>query len=145
MTATRSTKESRHYDNQRKNPANKGCPFCGITKQDQQYVEETKYLKVIRNRYPYSLWDGQGVLDHLMIVPMDHTDKLGKLHPDAAVEYVGLVDKYESLGYNFYARAPSSTVKTVMHQHTHMIRLDGKEKRILVLLRKPFYIRLSIG
>lgn len=143
MTASRSTKEEHLYRQQRRDSVNEGCPFCKIAKGDVQYVEETEFLKVIRNRLPYSIWDGQGVLDHLMIVPKIHTDKLGSLHPKAAVEYINLVDKYESAGYNLYARAPASTTKSVAHQHTHLMQLDGKERRFIFLLRKPFYVRLS--
>jgi len=144
MTATRSTKEEYQYRKQRRTEENKACPFCNIKEHDPQFVEETGFLKVIRNRVPYSIWDGQGVVDHLMIVPKVHTDKLGSLGTDAAIDYIDIVTRYESKGYNLYARAPSSNVKSVFHQHTHLIRLDDKERRFLVLLRKPFYIRLSL-
>lgn len=89
------------------------------------------------------MWDGQGVLDHLMIVPKAHTDKLGGLSEQAAIEYLQLIDRYETKGYNLYARAPGSTVKTVVHQHTHLILLDGQDRRFVLALRKPFYIRFS--
>jgi len=143
MTATRSTKEEYHYRKVRRNISDTECPFCVIKKGDIPYIEETKFLKVIRNSFPYSIWDGQGVLDHLMIVPKVHTDKLGNLGPEASVEYIKLIDKYESLGYNLYARAPSSKIKSVVHQHTHLIKLDNTVRRFVFLLRKPFYIRLS--
>jgi diadenosine tetraphosphate (Ap4A) HIT family hydrolase len=78
-----------------------------------------------------------------MIVPKVHTDRLGELDSNAAVEYVKLIDRYESEGYKLYARTPSSVVKSVKHQHTHLLQLDGKEKHFVFLLRKPFYIRLS--
>lgn len=131
------------YRKQRRNEVNDVCPFCAIDRGHVQYVEETKYLKVIRNRIPYSIWDSQGVIDHLMIIPKKHTDKLGDLHDKARVEYIGLIDKYESKGYNLYARAPASKTKSVTHHHTHLIQLDHKERRFIFLLRKPFYIRLS--
>jgi diadenosine tetraphosphate (Ap4A) HIT family hydrolase len=144
MTAPRSTKEARLYDRQRRESADEGCPFCAIHKGHPQYVEETQFLKVIRNRMPYSIWDGQGVLSHLMIIPKKHVDKLGSLDGKAAAEFIRLVDTYESAGYNIYARAPISSVKSVEHQHTHLIQLDGKDRRFIVVLRKPFYIRLSL-
>ena len=142
MTATRSTKEQHIYQRQRREQANDSCPFCIILKGHPQYIEETRSLKVIRNRLPYSIWDGQGVLDHLMIVPKQHTDTLSSLSQAAATEYISLVGKYEAAGYNLYARAPSSTVKSVVHQHTHLLRLDGKQRCFIALLRKP-YFRLS--
>jgi diadenosine tetraphosphate (Ap4A) HIT family hydrolase len=143
MTATRSTKEYRIYAQKNRNDSHKQCAFCLIKNGDEQYVEETKNLKVIRNRAPYSIWDSQGVTDHLMIIPKRHTDKLGSFDAKTALEYIKLVDKYESLGYNLYARAPVSSVKSVKHQHTHLIKLDGYTKRFIFLMRKPFYIRLS--
>lgn len=143
MTATRSTKEERLYRQHRKDYIDSECPFCLIKKLDAQYVEETKNLKVIRNHFPYSIWDGQGVVDHLMIVPKRHTDKLGSLSLEAAGEYISLVDKYELDGYNVYARAPGSNVKSIVHHHTHLIRLDGETRRFIFLLRKPFYFRFT--
>ena len=143
MTASRSTKEERSYKRFRKNDAHTDCPFCVITKGHSQYVRETKHLKVIRNRTPYSLWDSQGVIDHLMIVPKQHTNKLGSLGDAAAVEFISLIDEYESSGYNMYARSVDSSNRSVVHQHTHLMKLDGREKTFLFMLKKPWYFRLS--
>lgn len=143
MTAPRSIREERMYRRYRRDHKGEECPFCGIAKGHEQYVEETRYFKVIRNRIPYSIWDGQGVLEHLMIAPKSHTDRLGSLHARAAVEYIGLIDKYESAGYNVYARAPTSSVKSIVHQHTHLIKLDGKDKRFVLIVHRPLYVRLS--
>jgi diadenosine tetraphosphate (Ap4A) HIT family hydrolase len=75
-----------------------------------------------------------------MIVPKKHTDSLGTLKASDKVEYVDLLAKYEAKGYNVYARPPRSTSKSIAHQHTHLIQLDGKQRRFVLLLRKP-YIR----
>lgn len=143
MTATRSTKEENSYVRYRKTSSGSACPFCEINHGHEQYVEETDSLKVIRNRTPYSIWDGQGVVEHLMIIPKAHTDSLKDLGDDVAVEYMNLLSSYESRGYNVYARAPVSSVKSIVHQHTHLIKLDGHNKRFVFMLRKPFYIRIS--
>ena len=143
MTAPRSTKEEHWYRKHRKREVNDGCPFCAIEKGHPQYVRETAHLKVIRNRTPYSLWDSQGVVDHLMIVPKKHTNKLGSLGSAAALEFIKLVDEYESKGYNLYARSVDSSNRSVVHQHTHLIKLDGKEKSFLFMVKKPWYFRLS--
>ena len=108
-----------------------------------QFVRETKHLKVVRNRVPYSLWDNQRVLEHLMIVPKIHTGKLGDLGEAGAVEFIKLIDEYESAGYNIYARSVDSTNRSVVHQHTHLMKLGGKEVDFLFMLRKPWYFRLS--
>lgn len=143
MTAQRSTKEEHWYANKQKTEGGGGCPFCVITPGHAQYVSETKNLKVIRNLTPYSLWDSQGVLDHLMIVPKQHTGKLGAIGDEAASEFMRIIDTYEEEGYSFYARALNATTRSVAHQHTHLIKLDGKQRNFLFMLRKPWYFRLS--
>ena len=73
MTATRSRREEKHYKGSLHRSRNDGCPFCAITAGSNQLVEDGTAHKVIRNRFPYSLWDGQRVIDHLMVVPKKHT------------------------------------------------------------------------
>jgi len=143
MTATRSTKEEKRYQNYRKSEVNTDCPFCTIDAGHPQYVRETTYLKVIRNRTPYSLWDSQGVVEHLMVVPKQHTGTLADLSNEAAVEFVQLISEYETNGYNVYARSVDSKNRSIAHQHTHLIKLDGKEKSLLLMIKKFLYIRLS--
>lgn len=88
--------------------------------------------------FPYTQWDGQGVVDHIMVIPKKHTDTLSDLTSHEAIEYVELIASYESRGYSVYSRSPSSTRKTVVHQHTHLIKLDNQTKKLLFYLKKPF-------
>jgi diadenosine tetraphosphate (Ap4A) HIT family hydrolase len=143
MTAPRSTKEEFVYRRHLKADKTKDCPFCEMQPGHPQFVRETNHLKVVRNRVPYSLWDNQKVLEHLMVVPKKHTDKLGDLGDAAAVEFIKLIDEYESTGYNIYARAVDSSNRSVKHQHTHLMKLAGKEVNFLFMMRKPWYFRLS--
>ena len=145
MTAPRTRKQVKAYDHHLKNvePASKGCAFCAITAKSPIFVSQTKSFKVIHNIFPYSLWDSQPVKDHLMLVPKQHTDTLADLGPAAAQEFVKLISSYESKGYSIYARAPGSVIKTVLHQHTHLIKHHKKPIRGLLYLRKP-YIRLVL-
>ena len=140
MSATRSRREEKTYRRYLKNNTNNECEFCGMTKSRKQVVAESKSFLVIKNIFPYSLWDNQAVADHLMIIPKDHTDTLATLTDSQAGEYLKLLSKYELLGYNVYARAPSSIIKTVAHQHTHLIKPRGKARKVILFLRKP-YIR----
>jgi diadenosine tetraphosphate (Ap4A) HIT family hydrolase len=140
--ATRSPKEEKVYKAHRKNEHSKtSCIFCDIGPGHMQLVRETKSFKIVRNIFPYSHWDGQDVVDHLMIVPKLHTDTLSDLQSHEAIEYVELMSSYESQGYNVYARAPQSNRKTVVHQHTHLIKLNGKNRKFLLYLEKP-HVRL---
>lgn len=143
MTAPRSRKESRKYKAYTKQTDPSVCRFCTITPEDDQYVDSTEYFNIIKNAFPYSIWDSQRVVDHLMVTPKVHTDNLGSMSTDARLEYVALLEKYEKQGYNIYARAPTSIIKTIVHQHTHLIKTGGRPMRLLFLLHKP-YIRLSM-
>ncbi len=118
------------------------CVFCSDEGKTGAIIEISKNFKIIKNIFPYSHWDSQGVADHLMIIPKIHTDTLADLNDSAAVEFVKLISKYESIGYNVYARAPQSTMKSIVHQHTHLIKLDGNDKKLLLYVNKP-YLRLT--
>ncbi len=117
-----------------------GCPFCNVHSSGQDKVQETKHFFVIKNILPYDLWDHQKINDHLMIVPKEHTEHLGSIGSSAAIEYIELIDKYEKLGYDLYARSPLSQMKSVRHQHTHLLKPHGRRRRFVFYLRKP-YIR----
>ena len=145
MIPAHTRKERQAYNKLRRfDNARDDCTFCIMTTDNPQFVREGEHFRVIRNRTPYSFWDGQGVVDHLMIVPKQHTDRLGKLSPEAAVEYMSIIEEHESKGYNVYARAPGSSAKSVVHQHTHLIKTDGKGHRLLVHVRWPLYARIRL-
>lgn len=75
-----------------------------------------------------------------MIIPITHTDTLADLTPAAAQEYVKLLTSYETKGYNVYLRAPGSIMKSVVHQHTHLIKPVKRKIKLLLFIRRP-YIR----
>lgn len=141
MTAPRSRKETKLYNKHRSALDKTRCTFCDIDEHDAEFVREEHGFKVIRNKFPYSIWDSQRVVDHLMIVPVQHTDTLADLTPEQAAYYLKLVGAYEQQGYNLYARAPGSVIKTIVHQHSHLIKTEGAPKKLVFLLRKP-YIRI---
>lgn len=145
MTATRSRKQVKTYDRHLKyvEPPAKGCVFCTISDKDPQFVKQTAFFKVISNIFPYSLWDSQPVEDHLLLIPHIHTDTLADLPSEAAQEFVKVISSYESAGYSIYARAPGSTMKSLVHQHTHLIKTRSRNVRGVFYVRKP-YIRLLI-
>lgn len=133
----RSAKQEREYRQHRKHKLQTTCSFCAIEKNDKQFVEGKKYFKIIKNRYAYSFWDGQGVSEHLMVVPRQHISSLAELDDMAKIEYVDILQSYEKQGYNVYARAPQSIMKSIVHQHTHLIKTDNKVKRLVVTVTKP--------
>lgn len=139
MTTYRSRKETLRYRRYLKT-APHSCVFCDIKKGDKDYIEQTSSFKVIVNSFPYSLWDAQTVTDHIMITPKKHVEDLSGMTLKQKGEYVDLIEKYEKRGYNMYARTPTSLVKTIPHQHTHLIKSEGRVHRFLFSLKKP-YIR----
>lgn len=147
MTAMRSTKEHKFYAKLRKNRIAKSmkaeCIFCDIVPGHQEHISEHKYHRVIKNFLPYSLWDDQNVADHLMLIPSKHTAVLDDKTPDEAVEFVKLISIYEQKGYNIYARATVSKIRSIVHQHTHLIKPRGERKKFLLMIRRPFYLRVS--
>lgn len=146
MTAQRSRKEEITYRKYHKDIRDSGrldaCVFCEIEEHDDQVIEKAKYFSVIKNIFPYSIWDNQKVRDHLMIIPNKHTDKLGTLPAAAGREFLSLIDKYEDMGYNLYARSPGSKIKSIPHQHSHLIKPFGKRRKLILFVHKP-YIRIN--
>jgi diadenosine tetraphosphate (Ap4A) HIT family hydrolase len=142
MTALRSHKHERQYKDYRKRETD-SCPFCDVTPKSNSYVEETATFLVVRNNFPYTLWEGQGVDMHLMVVPKEHTNTLSDLSDAQSKEYLELLQKYEENGYNLYMRSLDSTTRTVAHHHTHLIKTDNKMRKFLLMLKWPKYIRAS--
>ncbi|MBA3758725.1 hypothetical protein H0X10_03785 [Candidatus Saccharibacteria bacterium] len=143
MTAQRSRKEELEYRNYHKKIKESGkfdaCVFCSIKNDSEQIIEQTKYFRVITNIFPYSIWDNERVSDHLMIIPKTHTAKLGVLPTPAASEFLKLIDVYEDKGYNLYARSPGSTIKSIPHQHSHLIKPGGHRRKLVFYAKKPYF------
>ena len=114
------------------------CQFCELNSKSDQVVSIHKHFKVIKNIFPYDNWDARDVYDHLMITPIAHTESLSTLGDEAAIEFVKLVSSYESKGYDIYARSPESTIKSVPHQHTHLIKTGGKKHKAVLHLQRPY-------
>lgn len=138
MIGTRSHAHLSRYKSHLSKKPEGHCEFCAYRAGDADVILETKSFKIIRNIFPYNTWDLQDVSDHLMIVPKKHTETLNDLTAQEAVEYVDLLGSYESRGYNVYARAPASGMKSVIHQHTHLLRTTGKIKRVLFYTKRRF-------
>ena len=114
------------------------CDFCKLEKGSEQYISSSKHFKIIRNIFPYDHWDGRRVVDHIMIVPIKHTEDLSSLGDNASIEFVKLVSDYESKGYDLFARSPQSTIRSVAHQHTHLIKTAGKRHKSVIFIEKPY-------
>lgn len=117
------------------------CPFCEQPGNDD-VLEQTRYSFVIKNQYPYDLWEGMSVTEHLMVIPSRHVRSLGDLKVRELQDIIDLMARYEARGYNVYARAVGSSQRTVpLHQHTHLIKTDNKKARAFLFWRTPYYLK----
>ncbi len=71
-----------------------------------------------------------------MIVPKRHIDSVSHFNGSEQTEFMRMLAKYEAAGYSVYARAPTNKMKSVIHQHTHLIKL-GPKVRSLIYVEKP--------
>lgn len=136
MPEFRSRREQLKYKKWKKDGL-KSCLFCSIVKGDEQLIKETSLFKVVKNNFPFSLWDTRGVVDHIMVVPKRHINGVYKFNDKELAEFSKLIKSYDKDGYNIYLRTSGSSAKSIDHQHTHLIKLDDKSKKFIFFLRKP--------
>lgn len=99
------------------------CPFCGIESDDPAVVLEENSMYVIKNRFPYSTFDGQEVTEHLLLIPKRHIISLGGLALREKDDYFGLYAKLEDQGYSAMTRAPGANSRSIQgHVHTHQMK-----------------------
>lgn len=115
------------------------CAFCDLKKPSKadEIIQTYNHFWLIKNIYPYDMWDDQNVIDHIMLTPMRHVESIGDMNSDELVEYAQIVAEYEKLGYSVYARSFKNSIKSVPHQHTHFIKLDGQEFSFLLYTKNP--------
>lgn len=112
------------------------CQFCEFTPDLDHVIEGHPLFWIVRNLFPYHIWDGSRTGEHLLIVPKRHIDSIADFTPQERNEYMDLLADYETRGYSTYTRAPTSGRKTVVHQHTHLIQV-GKSIKAQLFVEKP--------
>ena len=120
----------RYLDSHRDDP----CEMCRLggthidKKDPNQVVHRGKAFFITKNLFPYAVWDGSPVVDHLLIVPTRHTDAIGSFSPEELQEWAELIKKYEDMNYSVYARSANNSAKSVVHQHSHLIAVGPRPK-----------------
>ncbi len=139
--ASRSRLEVKKYRHEikTKHRQNSNCTFCNFDNGDVLVIKELPNFYLVKNKFPYSIWDQKPVEDHLMIVPKRHTDSIAKFNQTEKIEFLDKLSEYEGQGYNVYARSPGDVTKSIIHQHTHLIRAKPKEIKYLFYLKKPYF------
>ena len=122
-------------------PKSDECHFCG--KDQVAIVAETEHARIIRNRVSYDVWELRKVVEHLMVIPKRHVTSLKGLHDAERIDIMKIIGDYESRGYNVYARSAGNLMRSVPHQHTHLIKTAGKLAKFTFYLKKPYiFIKL---
>ncbi len=114
------------------------CPFC--KKGQVKVIESGKDFRIVKNTYGYSYWEFMDVVDHLMIVPKRHVENMSDFSDKECAEVVRFMAKYEKLGYNVYAREKYNVIKSVPHQHTHLIKTTNKKSSFFIYIRRPYIV-----
>lgn len=122
-----------HHQRRRKSD----CDFCNFSIGDGQVVEETTLFWVVKNIFAYNVWDDLAVVDHLMIIPKRHIIGMHEFSETEILDYFTIMTGYEEKGYSLYARAPKNIGKSVIHQHSHLIKLGSSTKKFMFYIRKP--------
>lgn len=125
-----------HKNREQLKTGKKACPFCTLP--DTQIVASGAHMLVIKNIFPYQFWDFMKVTDHLMVVPKRHVESIHELKPAERLDLIDLLADFQSKGYNMYAREQGNVIKSVPHQHTHLIKCDSKTAKLFVYLRRPY-------
>lgn len=138
MTEFRSYRIQKAYERQLKGSIRKTkrCNLCDEG-EDRSLDRSTKLFWIIRNNYPYSLWDSSRVKEHLMIVPKRCVDSISSFNSEELQEFGQLLQKFESKDFNFYGRNSRSSIKTISHQHTHLLQINNLRIRFIFYLKKP--------
>lgn len=99
------------------------CPFDELSPGDENIVNEEVTALALRNRFPYDMYDGQKVEEHLLVIPKRHVRALGELSLREKDDYWALLTKYEEMGYSSMTRSPANYARSVRgHVHTHQFR-----------------------
>ena len=135
---SRSRGMQRDYLNYLRSVTNIACVFCAMaTEEPRSIIEDNAYTLVVKNRFGYTVWDGCEVLEHLMIIPKAHKDTLQSFTKKEVDEWSKVCARYEMQGYSLYTRSPDNITRSILHHHTHFIRLGKRRKKYILYLRKP--------
>lgn len=115
------------------------CSFCAGQLQAGAICDnDTMY--VVPNRVKYDMFEGMKVTDHLMVIPKAHHETIQTFSDAEKLDAMNIISDYEANGYNVYARAVGSVSRSKKHQHTHLIKLDDKQSKVIIFSKKPYVL-----
>ncbi len=138
MPEFRSRKDEGAYSSWREANKSSECLFCEVKPGHDQHIKSFNHFNLVRNIFPYSLWDSMGVEEHILLSPFRHVDSISDFYQSEGEEFLRVISDYESRGYSVYFRAKGSNAKSITHQHAHLIKLNDKKKKLIFYLARPF-------
>lgn len=126
--------QKRYYQHVSQKQPDAPCEFCLLHIGDGQVLEDRETFWLVKNIFPYTIWDNFYVDEHLMVIPKRHVDSIGSFTDKELKAYGKLLAQYEDDGYSVYGRAANNSAKSVAHQHTHLIKVSNRRVKTLIFL-----------
>ena len=133
----RKTRKYYEQKNRQDKSYDEDCSFCRSSTHEKT-IDQNDTMFVVANRVSYDVFEGKGVLEHLLMVPKRHVESFEELDDQEKIDAITMMGKYETNGYNIYARAVDSTTRSVKHQHTHLIKQEPRQASMLLYVKKPY-------
>jgi len=95
------------------------CPFCSKGIKDQEIIKEGDCFYVIYNKFPYKLYRGKEIKQHLLLIPKDHVEDTKELSIE---KHVSLIEEWKKMkpDETIY-RKKGDEEKSIPHAHIHLI------------------------
>lgn len=108
------------------------CEFCTFDESYEYFVKDYGAFRVIKNRFPYYMWDNWLVDDHLMLIPKRHIHDLKEFNEQERADLMKAMIEYDEAGYCIWIRDQTAGGRSVAHQHTHFIKISQKHVKGMV-------------
>lgn len=128
------------YKKKQVNNENK-CDFCDPWA--IEVIDQTENFYILKNIFPYNIWDRRKVKTHLLIASKDHHESFEQFPLSLHKEYIAILKNYSSQGFDVFTRGTGSIIKTVSHFHTHLIKTYGKKLTIVNFQDDPYELNFK--
>jgi hypothetical protein len=120
-----------------------GCSYCNDYKNKTfKMVREGRTMLIVHNRVSYDMFEGQRVTENLMVIPKRHVETLADFTDEEKLEHMAILGQYEKQCYDVYARGVGNVTRSMLHQHTHLIKMENVSKfpKVLLFISKPYFL-----
>lgn len=128
------------YKKKQINNTNK-CDFCDPSA--IAIISQTENFYIIKNIFPYNIWDRRKVKTHLLVASKGHLRGLEEISAKLLKEYITILKNYSGEGFDMFTRSTESVIKTVEHFHTHLIKTYGKKLEEVNFTADPYELNFK--